>query len=85
MPPPLYVLKFTSTPLSLVVIFSYALPSNSPIPQLQVIIAQSLIKEWHVRTKELNCRMRQAFITVNKICNRLTYQSPLEDVYLDFK
>ena len=72
-------------PLSLVVIFSYALLSNSPIPQLQVIIAQSLIKEWHVRTKEINCRMRQAFITVNKISNRLTYQSPLEDVYLDFK
>ena len=41
MRPPFYI----QPPPSLVVIFSYTLPSNFPIPLLQIIIAQSLIKE----------------------------------------
>ena len=42
---PLYVLNSISNPFSLVVIFSYASPSNflPPPPPLQIIITQSLI------------------------------------------
>ena len=44
--PPVCIKFYIQPALSLVVIFSYARPSNFPTPPLQVIIAQSLTVVW---------------------------------------